>query len=68
MSPQQHTIINHLRVKGSISNVEAQAIYRMRSPWKRISELKALGYTIRTEIKTDPTGQRYARYYWEGVA
>lgn len=55
-------ITNHLAVVGSISAVEAQALYRCRSLSRRICDLKALGYRINSELKTDATGQRYARY------
>jgi hypothetical protein len=32
-----------------------------------VFDLKKLGHKIATEIRTDPTGQRYARYHLEDV-
>lgn len=55
-------ILNHLITKGSISNVEAQALYRCRSLSRRITTLKKEGFSIVSVLKKDATGQRYARY------
>lgn len=52
----------HLLTKGSITNVEAQAIYRCRALPKRISELKADGMPIDAVWKKDSMNQRYVRY------
>lgn len=59
---QNAVVLDHLRRKDSLSNVEAQAVYRIRSLPRRIADLKANGYDIRTALHVDPTGQRYARY------
>lgn len=63
MTPQAQTILTHLRKVGSITNVEAQAIYKCRSVSSRISEIdRHFGCVcIRTHRK-DFTGQRYVRY------
>jgi hypothetical protein len=53
----------HLVQKGSISGVEAAALYRCRSLTKRISELRAAGFAVLAEWQADRTGQRYVRYY-----
>lgn len=55
-------IFDHLITKGSITNVEAQALYRCRALPRRIADLKAEGFEIKTVMKKDATGQRYARY------
>ena len=55
-------ILNHLIREGSISSVEAQALYRCRSLSRRITDLKQDGYSITSVLKKDVTGQRYARY------
>jgi hypothetical protein len=55
-------ILGHLLTKKSISSVEAQALYRCRSLSRRITTLKREGWTIKSELKQDATGQRYARY------
>jgi hypothetical protein len=66
MSPQVKTLHTHLVNHGSISNIEAQAMFKMRALPRRISDLKELGFKIRREIRRDSTGQRYARYYLVG--
>lgn len=64
MSPQCETVLNHLNARGSISGVEAAAIYRVRYLPRRIKDLKDFhGVKIRAERRADPTGQRYVRYY-----
>lgn len=60
--PMNDLILLHLLEKGSISNVEAQALYRCRSLSRRICDLKSEGWPIKSELKHDTTGQRYARY------
>jgi hypothetical protein len=57
-------IKEHLEREWSISNVEAQNLYRCRALPKRISELKAAGMDIRSVWRTDLTGQRYVRYFY----
>lgn len=60
---QNETILQHLKKAKSISQREALVDYSIQSLTKRISELKALGYNIKTTFKKHPiTGQRYARY------
>lgn len=62
--PQAKTVLKHLRQAGSISQVEAQAMYRVRSLTKRIQELRAEGHAIVSEWKRDPINkQRYVRYH-----
>jgi hypothetical protein len=55
-------IFTHLLTKGSITNVEAQALYRCRALPRRIADLKEDGVPIISVLKKDATGQRYARY------
>lgn len=62
LGPMARAIERHLMSVGSISGVEAAALYRCRDLPKRISELKQVGISIRAEFKHDRTGQRYARY------
>lgn len=59
-------IFKHLFDKGSITSVEAQALYRCRSLSRRICDLKSEGFLIDTEMRVDVTGQRYARYIYRG--
>lgn len=60
---QTEKILRHLRDVGTISGIEAQAIYKCRSLTKRISELRAGGYAIKSEWRRDHEGQRYVRYW-----
>ena len=63
MSPQAHIVLNHLTKAGSITNVEANAVLRVRSVSRRITELRDAGFRIHKVFKKDTTGQRYVRYY-----
>jgi len=63
MTPQAHKVLGHLKTAGSITNVEAHAVLRVRSVSRRITELVDAGYHIYKEMKKDSTGQRYVRYY-----
>ncbi|MDR6455519.1 helix-turn-helix domain-containing protein [Variovorax paradoxus] len=63
LSPQARIVLNHLKNVGSITNVEANAVHRIRSLSRRITELQATdSYRIEKEFKKDFTGQRYVRY------
>lgn len=60
---QNEIILNHLKKTKSISQREALVDYSIQSLTKRISELRGMGYKIKTVHKHHPvTGQRYARY------
>jgi len=59
---QNQKILNHLRDVGSISWVEANDLYRVRSLPRRIADLRQKGHEIVSEWKTDRLGQRYTRY------
>jgi hypothetical protein len=70
MTPQVKTLLTHLQKHGSISQAEAGTVYKIRALPRRIADLKIVLKTtpslshlsITRELKTDPTGQRYARY------
>ncbi len=62
LSPQCATVLSHLKATGSITPVEAQVVYRIRSLPRRIKDLKAYGYNIVCDLHQDMTGQRYGRY------
>jgi hypothetical protein len=65
---QTDTLLNHfttLRARGavpSISNIEAQALFKIRALPRRISDLEARGHRFERERRVDTTGQRYVRY------
>lgn len=65
MTPQAAIVLKHLQQAGSISNVEAHAVLKVRSVSRRITEIVKAGYIIRKELKKDTTGQRYVRYVYE---
>ena len=63
MASQRQMILQHLRTKGSISALEALSLYRCNRLAARIEELRKAGHGIETDMKTDLTGKRYARYH-----
>jgi len=60
---QVEQVREHLNKVGSISNIEAQALYRIRALPRRISDLEECGFPISRERRVDNTGQRYVRYH-----
>lgn len=66
LTPQAQKVLDHLNSVGSISNVEANAVHRVRSLSRRITEigdaLYGTGFRVRKEFKRDVTDQRYVRY------
>lgn len=63
LSPQARIVLKHLKAVGDISNVEANAVHRIRSLSRRITELQQVGgFHIEKEFKKDLTGQRFVRY------
>lgn len=66
-APMTKSVLDLLRSKGAITSLEAQGVLRCRQLPARILELKRLGHKIVTEMKLDPTGQRYARYHLEAT-
>ena len=62
MSTQVELLMNHFDNCESISNVEAQAVYKIRALPRRICDLEDRGYEFVKEWKKDLTGQRYKRY------
>lgn len=65
---QNDKILNHIYMRGSISQREAYLDYGVSSLTRRIADLRDEGYDIRTLRKKHPTtGQVYARYYMRGT-
>jgi hypothetical protein len=56
-------VLKHLQDLGSLSGLEATALYRVSSLTKVISVLRRFGWRIIPEWKYDHTGKRYVRYY-----
>ncbi len=63
---QTGLLLEHFLKASSISAIEAQAMYRIRSLSRRINDLEAAGYRFAREDRRDPTGQRYVRYHFIG--
>lgn len=61
-APQTAKIARHLAETGTITGVEAAAIYKCRSLPRRIKDIRDCGIKVSSEIKRDLTGQRYTRY------
>lgn len=62
MKPQTQEILIHLEKHGSITPIQAEAVYKCRSLTSRIAELRKSGFAISRLLKKDATGQRYATY------
>ncbi len=56
-------LMKHFDSTNTISNMEAQTIYRIRALPRRISDLEERGWVFEREWRKDPTGQRYRRYF-----
>lgn len=61
---QNELLMKHFENVGSISNMEAQSMYKIRALPRRVSDLEAKGYKFNRVRKTDLTGQRYVRYVY----
>jgi hypothetical protein len=62
MTSQNQKILDHLKKIGSISWVEANDLYRVRSLTRRIADLRQAGHEIASEWRRDLLGQKYTRY------
>ena len=63
---QTDFLLDHFKTRPSISAIEAQAMYRIRSLSRRINDLESKGYRFSREHCKDTTGQRYVRYHYLG--
>lgn len=61
---QAELLMKHFEQVGSISNMEAQSMYKIRALPRRVSDLESKGYKFERVRKTDLTGQRYVRYVY----
>lgn len=62
MTPQAQLVLGHLTAHGSITNVEAHIVHKVRSVSARITEIRNAGYNVEKEQRSDVTGQRYVKY------
>lgn len=63
---QCNPILNHIILKGSISPLEADSLYRVKRLTSRVYDLKRLGVNLIAEMRKDATGKKYCRYYIAG--
>lgn len=67
--PQSELLFDHLVSIGSITPVEALALYQVRSFHRRMSDLaQQHGVKFRKERKRDHTGRAYVKYHFAGVS
>ena len=66
---QRQAILAHLRTvdpdtgeRNTLSPLEAFALYKVQRLASRVEELRRDGHPVRTTIRRDQTGKRYARY------
>lgn len=60
---QDDILRRHLLEVGTITNAEAQTVYKVRSLTSNIARIRANGLRVVSERKTDLSGQRYVRYH-----
>ncbi|MGL5934578.1 MAG: helix-turn-helix domain-containing protein [Cetobacterium sp.] len=60
---QCRDVLNHIIMKGSISPLEADSIYRVKRLTSRVHDLKKMGVAIVSDLRKDITNKKYARYY-----
>lgn len=65
LDKQANRVLEHLQTAGSITNVEANAVLKVRSVSRRMTDIIRAGYPIRKETRFDSEGQRYVRYIYE---
>lgn len=65
---QENALLTHFRKVGDITAVEATDLYRIRSLTRRVKTLREEGHDIQSVWKTDALGQRYVRYYYNGMS
>jgi len=62
LEPQAKAVLDHLMLHGSVTNMEANVVLKVRSVSRRITDISRAGYTIAKKVCHDTTGQRYVRY------
>lgn len=63
LNSQLRKVMDHLRLKGNISQMEAYNLYQVTRLTSRICELKKMGLDIVVERKVALNGVRYVRYF-----
>ena len=63
--PQWKLLEEHLLKQGSISQSEAMTVYGIKRLASRIHDLRKKGLAITSELRRDPIGTQYSRYFLE---
>jgi hypothetical protein len=66
--PQVDLLFDHLVSLKSITPMEAQELYNVRSFHRRMADLRDMGVRFTKERKKDHTGRAYVKYHFAGVA
>lgn len=62
LKPQTRTILAHLQRSGTISPMEAFAVYGNMRLAAAIHDIRRAGYEVSTDIRKDAAKHTYARY------
>ena len=62
LKPQARTILAHLHKHGHISPAKAGIVYGISRLAACIYEIREIGHEIKTHVKQDEQGHRYAKY------
>lgn len=65
---QNDMILDHLRRHGSITPLQAIALYGVFRLAAVVHRLRGEGFAINTKDRRDPNGHPYAEYFYEPVA
>lgn len=66
-TPQVDLLYDHLVNNKTITPLEAQELYQVRSFHRRMADLVKLGVKLGKTSKRDNTGRRYVEYRFMGV-
>lgn len=64
LTPQQRLIVDYLNQGRSLTVKGAISFLNINSFTKRITELRRLGYVIKTELEQGPDGRSFKKYFF----
>jgi len=62
LEPNARRVLDHLVREGTITNMEANIVLKVRSVSRRITDIQRAGYSVAKLRCKDSTGQRYVKY------
>ena len=65
---QNLSLLNHLANGHSVTRVEALVALDIQNITARICDLRDAGVDVKTDVRIDPKGRRYARYFLDHKA